>query len=199
PMVTWPCARPPAAPRPPAAGTAATPALSSMAAAISSAGSATRVKASVPCQWATVRWCHPNPCPVLKASLNAAKPSPIEENMVAAASTSAPPGPWQMAAATASGRVNVRVAGSYSRYPPAAWARSHSRTSDGSTLTFAATSAVVSGPAPASAAHSPLRVPSEVSSTPSAAWDHDAERSVLSRRRLLGWAADENLLVHAYH
>lgn len=30
-------------------------------------------------------------------------------------------------------------------------------------------------------------------------WDHDAERSVLSRRRLLGWAADENLLVHAYH
>jgi glyoxylase-like metal-dependent hydrolase (beta-lactamase superfamily II) len=24
-------------------------------------------------------------------------------------------------------------------------------------------------------------------------WDHDAERSVLSRRRLLGWAADENL------
>ena len=30
-------------------------------------------------------------------------------------------------------------------------------------------------------------------------WDHDAERSVLSRRRLLGWAADENLLIHAYH
>jgi len=30
-------------------------------------------------------------------------------------------------------------------------------------------------------------------------WDHDAGRSVLSRRRLLGWAADENLLVHAYH
>ncbi|WP_214413888.1 MBL fold metallo-hydrolase [Sphaerisporangium fuscum] len=30
-------------------------------------------------------------------------------------------------------------------------------------------------------------------------WDHDAERSVLSRRRLLGRAADENLLVHAYH
>jgi glyoxylase-like metal-dependent hydrolase (beta-lactamase superfamily II) len=30
-------------------------------------------------------------------------------------------------------------------------------------------------------------------------WDHDAERSVLSRRKLLGWAADENLLVHAYH
>jgi glyoxylase-like metal-dependent hydrolase (beta-lactamase superfamily II) len=30
-------------------------------------------------------------------------------------------------------------------------------------------------------------------------WDHDGERSVLSRRRLLGWAADENLLVHAYH
>src|SRR6185437_9346842 len=30
-------------------------------------------------------------------------------------------------------------------------------------------------------------------------WDHDAERSVLSRRRLLGWAADENLLVNAYH
>ena len=30
-------------------------------------------------------------------------------------------------------------------------------------------------------------------------WDHEAERSVLSRCRLLGWAADENLLVHAYH
>ena len=30
-------------------------------------------------------------------------------------------------------------------------------------------------------------------------WDHDGQRSVLSRRRLLGWAADENLLVHAYH
>ena len=30
-------------------------------------------------------------------------------------------------------------------------------------------------------------------------WDHDAGRSVGSRRRLLGWAADENLLVHAYH
>jgi glyoxylase-like metal-dependent hydrolase (beta-lactamase superfamily II) len=30
-------------------------------------------------------------------------------------------------------------------------------------------------------------------------WDHDAERSVRSRRKLLGWAADENLLVHAYH
>ena len=30
-------------------------------------------------------------------------------------------------------------------------------------------------------------------------WDHDAERSVLSRRRILSWAADQNLLVHAYH
>lgn len=30
-------------------------------------------------------------------------------------------------------------------------------------------------------------------------WDHDGPRSVLSRHRLLGWAADENLLVHAYH
>jgi len=30
-------------------------------------------------------------------------------------------------------------------------------------------------------------------------WDHDGQRSVLSRHRLLGWAADENLLVHAYH
>jgi hypothetical protein len=29
--------------------------------------------------------------------------------------------------------------------------------------------------------------------------DHDAERSVLSRSRLLGRGADENLLVHAYH
>jgi hypothetical protein len=32
--------------------------------------------------------------------------------MVAAASTSAPPGPSQMTAATASGRVNIPVAGS---------------------------------------------------------------------------------------
>ncbi|WP_066944056.1 MBL fold metallo-hydrolase [Microtetraspora fusca] len=30
-------------------------------------------------------------------------------------------------------------------------------------------------------------------------WDLDAERSVLSRRRLLAWAADETMLVHAYH
>ncbi|MGW3346130.1 MBL fold metallo-hydrolase [Nonomuraea rubra] len=30
-------------------------------------------------------------------------------------------------------------------------------------------------------------------------WDHDAARSVASRRRLLAWAADESLLVHAYH
>lgn len=30
-------------------------------------------------------------------------------------------------------------------------------------------------------------------------WDIDAPRSVDSRRRLLNWAADENLLVHAYH
>ncbi len=30
-------------------------------------------------------------------------------------------------------------------------------------------------------------------------WDNDARQSVLSRRRLLRWAADENLLVHAYH
>jgi glyoxylase-like metal-dependent hydrolase (beta-lactamase superfamily II) len=30
-------------------------------------------------------------------------------------------------------------------------------------------------------------------------WDHDAGRSVLSRRKILSWAADENLLVHAYH
>jgi glyoxylase-like metal-dependent hydrolase (beta-lactamase superfamily II) len=30
-------------------------------------------------------------------------------------------------------------------------------------------------------------------------WDHDGERSVLTRRRLLRWAADEDLLVHAYH
>ncbi|MFB4294441.1 MBL fold metallo-hydrolase [Nonomuraea sp. ATR24] len=30
-------------------------------------------------------------------------------------------------------------------------------------------------------------------------WDHDAERSVRSRRRLLAWAADENVPVHAYH
>lgn len=30
-------------------------------------------------------------------------------------------------------------------------------------------------------------------------WDLDAEASVRSRRRLLAWAADERLLVHAYH
>jgi glyoxylase-like metal-dependent hydrolase (beta-lactamase superfamily II) len=30
-------------------------------------------------------------------------------------------------------------------------------------------------------------------------WDHEAEPSVRSRRRLLGRAADEKLLVHAYH
>jgi glyoxylase-like metal-dependent hydrolase (beta-lactamase superfamily II) len=30
-------------------------------------------------------------------------------------------------------------------------------------------------------------------------WDLDTPRAVLSRRRLLAWAADENLLVHAYH
>jgi glyoxylase-like metal-dependent hydrolase (beta-lactamase superfamily II) len=30
-------------------------------------------------------------------------------------------------------------------------------------------------------------------------WDTDAPRSVHSRLRLLNWAADENLLVHAYH
>ncbi|MBO0836751.1 MAG: MBL fold metallo-hydrolase, partial [Actinobacteria bacterium] len=30
-------------------------------------------------------------------------------------------------------------------------------------------------------------------------WDHDQRRSSESRRRLLAWAADENLTVHAYH
>jgi glyoxylase-like metal-dependent hydrolase (beta-lactamase superfamily II) len=30
-------------------------------------------------------------------------------------------------------------------------------------------------------------------------WDHDAGRSVLSRQKILSWAAAENLLVHAYH
>jgi len=30
-------------------------------------------------------------------------------------------------------------------------------------------------------------------------WDHDGERAVRTRRRLLDWAADEKLLVHAYH
>jgi glyoxylase-like metal-dependent hydrolase (beta-lactamase superfamily II) len=30
-------------------------------------------------------------------------------------------------------------------------------------------------------------------------WDTDGPRSVASRRRLLSWAADERLLVHAYH
>jgi glyoxylase-like metal-dependent hydrolase (beta-lactamase superfamily II) len=30
-------------------------------------------------------------------------------------------------------------------------------------------------------------------------WDYDGERSVLSRQKILSWAADENLLLHAYH
>jgi hypothetical protein len=30
-------------------------------------------------------------------------------------------------------------------------------------------------------------------------WDLDAPRATESRRRLLAWAADENLAVHAYH
>ncbi|WP_049573400.1 MBL fold metallo-hydrolase [Nonomuraea sp. SBT364] len=30
-------------------------------------------------------------------------------------------------------------------------------------------------------------------------WDHEAERSVRSRRRILAWAADESVPVHAYH
>ncbi|NRQ34624.1 MBL fold metallo-hydrolase [Nonomuraea sp. NN258] len=30
-------------------------------------------------------------------------------------------------------------------------------------------------------------------------WDHDARRSVAGRRRLLAWAAEENVPVHAYH
>jgi glyoxylase-like metal-dependent hydrolase (beta-lactamase superfamily II) len=30
-------------------------------------------------------------------------------------------------------------------------------------------------------------------------WDHDRRRATLSRQRLLAWAADENIRVHAYH
>jgi glyoxylase-like metal-dependent hydrolase (beta-lactamase superfamily II) len=30
-------------------------------------------------------------------------------------------------------------------------------------------------------------------------WDHDRGAAIGSRRRLLGWAADERLLIHAYH
>jgi hypothetical protein len=89
--------------------------MSAIAAATRSLGSAIRVNESVPCQWAAVRWCQPYPCPVQKASLKASKPSPIDENIVAQASTRAPPGPWWMAAATAGGRVKVPAAGSYSR------------------------------------------------------------------------------------
>ena len=54
-MVGVPYPQPTSATEPPAARTAATPAISPIAAAISSAGSATLVKASVPCQWAAVR------------------------------------------------------------------------------------------------------------------------------------------------
>jgi hypothetical protein len=111
-MVGVPYPQPTSATEPPAVRTAATSPIAPIAAAIRSSGRATLVKASVPCQWAAVRWCHPKPCPLLKASLKAGKPSPIEESMVAAASTSAPPGPSQMTAATASGRVNIPVAGS---------------------------------------------------------------------------------------
>jgi hypothetical protein len=54
-MVGAPYPQPTSAAEPPAARTVATPSISPIAAAISSAGSATLVKASVPCQWAAVR------------------------------------------------------------------------------------------------------------------------------------------------
>ena len=115
PIVGAPYPQPTSTTLPPAASTAATSASSAIAAPISSVGSATRVKASVPCQCSAVRWCQPNPSPRQNASLNSPKPSPIDDIIVAQASTSAPPGPSWIAAATASGIVNVSVAGSYAR------------------------------------------------------------------------------------
>ncbi len=44
--------------------------------------------------------------------------------------------------------------------------------------------------------YDPLQLAHPAWSTP---WDHDRARAIASRRRLLGWAADERLLVHAYH
>ncbi len=54
-MVGVPYPQPTSATEPPAARAAARPGISPIAAAISSAGSATLVKASVPCQWAALR------------------------------------------------------------------------------------------------------------------------------------------------
>ena len=44
--------------------------------------------------------------------------------------------------------------------------------------------------------YDPLQLAHPAWSTP---WDHDRPRAIASRRRLLDWAADERLLVHAYH
>lgn len=44
--------------------------------------------------------------------------------------------------------------------------------------------------------HDPLQLAHPTWCTP---WDLDRERAVRSRRALLAWAADEKLLVHAYH
>jgi len=44
--------------------------------------------------------------------------------------------------------------------------------------------------------YDPLQLSHPDWSTP---WDHDPIQSVRSRRRLLGWAADEKILVHLYH
>ncbi|WP_187414469.1 MBL fold metallo-hydrolase [Nonomuraea sp. PA05] len=44
--------------------------------------------------------------------------------------------------------------------------------------------------------YDPLQLANPAWRTP---WDHDAARSVASRRRLLDWAAEDGLLVHAYH
>jgi glyoxylase-like metal-dependent hydrolase (beta-lactamase superfamily II) len=44
--------------------------------------------------------------------------------------------------------------------------------------------------------YDPLQLAHPAWSTP---WDHDRARAIASRRRLLDWAADERLLVHAYH
>ncbi len=52
----------------------------------------------------------------------------MDVSIDAQASTSGPPGPNWVAAATSSGSVKLSVAGVYVRYPPAARARSHSRT-----------------------------------------------------------------------
>ena len=50
--------------------------------------------------------------------------------------------------------------------------------------------------APGDCFYDPLQLSHPYWRTP---WDHDAQRSVISRWQILRWAAEESLLVHAYH